>query len=67
MSKPITIRKSGKGQIITIPAVMLRKLNWRQGDILLSSVRGDALLIQRMRPPEPLMSIPDEKSTGVGK
>lgn len=60
MAKPCTLRALGNAKIVTVPRDLLHKLGWLRGDVLQLSIRGDALLIQRMRPPEPLRSIPDE-------
>lgn len=64
MGKPVTLRKVGNSATVTIPRELIHKLGWRITDVLHSSIRGDALLLQRMRPPEPLLSVPDEKFTG---
>jgi bifunctional DNA-binding transcriptional regulator/antitoxin component of YhaV-PrlF toxin-antitoxin module len=60
MSKPARLTANGNSQIVVIPRDIRSKLGWMRGDVLQLSIRGDALLVQRMRPPEPLRSVPDE-------
>jgi antitoxin component of MazEF toxin-antitoxin module len=61
MAKPVTLRKIGNATVVGIPRHMIDKLLWRRGDVLQVSIRGNALLVQRMQPPEPLVSVPDER------
>jgi antitoxin component of MazEF toxin-antitoxin module len=67
MPKPVTVTRNGNASVVTIPKDILTKLGWRRRDVLLLSIRGDALLVQRMNPPDPLVSVPDEKPAGVGR
>lgn len=49
-----TTRLSSKNQI-TLPAAMLRRLEWTAGDEIWVNILGDAVMIEKAIPPEELV------------